>query len=172
MAEQWQSRAAQGFKTFADPVEDTVADCIKRRNAKINGSDQTDASTQPPFKEVSTYACECCTLRESQIDCETTAEYFYAFFLSTAAPHALTDHMLSLLRAVFLIDMSGQKIKVAGKWLREASTVMLAALEALHLANLLVVVETLKKANFRAFSATAGKLVTGVKDCLKGVRNG
>ena len=113
MAEEWQFRTAQVFKTFANPVEDTVLDWIKRRDAKSNGGDTIDAST----------------LRDSLCNRDATAEDFNAF-LSTAAPHALTGANLSRLRATFLIDaydsilQSGQKPQTDREAVREASRVI------------------------------------------------
>ncbi len=90
MAEEWQSRSAQGYKTFADLVEDTVQAWVKRRDARTKGSDKIDPSTQPPSEKTSNYSCACCTLRGSLQDREATAHYFSAFLL-TAAPHTLLE---------------------------------------------------------------------------------
>lgn len=148
MAEEWRFRTAQGFKTFANPVEDTVPDWIKRRDAKGNSSDTIDAST----------------LRDSLCNRDATAEDFNAF-LSTAAPHALTGASLSRLRAIFLIDaydsilQSGQKPQTDREAVREASRVIRAALEALILAKNLVVVEVLENVNLKALSEGASERV-------------
>lgn len=166
MADEWQSRTTQGFKTFADPVEDTVPDWIKRRDAKVSGGDKDDASTQSPSEEVSNYSCPCCTLRISLKERNATTEDFNAF-LSTAAPQALPEEDLSRLRAIFLNDASGltvqpdKNVQVDGKTLRHASHMMLFALEALNLAKRVVVVEVLEKANLEVFGAAAGKRVHG-----------
>ncbi|KAL9066384.1 MAG: hypothetical protein Q9161_007603 [Pseudevernia consocians] len=85
IAEDWQSGTAQGLKTFADPVENTVPVWVKRRNANNDGSDKMDTISQPPSEEVSTYGCACCKLRVSLRDREATTEEVNAF-LSTAAP--------------------------------------------------------------------------------------
>lgn len=149
MAEDWEFRTAQGFKTFANAVEDTVPDWIKRRDAKSNGSDTVDAST----------------LRDSLCDRDASAEDFNAF-LSTAAPHALTGANLSRLRAIFLVDaygsmlQSSQKPQADREAVREASMVIRAALEALHLAKKLVVVEVLEKANLEASDAAPGRRIS------------
>lgn len=174
MAKEWQSRTAQGFKTFADPVEDTTPDWIKRR-------DKDDASTQQPSEEVSNYSCACCTLRVSLSEREATTEDFTAF-LATAAPQALSEEQLSRLRAIFLIDASGsalqpdKRIQVDGNTLQRASHMMLFALEALNLAKKVVVVEVLEKANLEVSGVTAdkhvhggGQLPAGYAKWLKGI---
>lgn len=166
MAHEWQSRKAKGYRTFADPVEDTVPEWIKRRDANINIKDKAENSTQQPSEEASTYSCACCTLRMSLHGRDATAEDFKAF-LSTAAPQALPEESLLRLRAIFLIDASssalepGQIVQVDKQVLRRASVIMIMALEALHFAKKLVVVEVLEKANLEAFGAKAGKRVHG-----------
>lgn len=165
MADEWQSRTAQGFRTFADPIEDTIPDWIKRRDANVSGGDEDDTSTQSPSEEVSNYSCPCCTLRISLKERNATTEDFNAF-LSTAAPQALPVEDLSRLRAIFN-DASGltvqhdKNVQVDGEPLRHASHMMLFALEALNFAKRLVVVEVLEKANLKVFGAAAGKRVHG-----------
>ena len=166
MADEWQSRTAEGFKPFADPVEDTVPDWIKRRDANVSGGDKDDASSQSPSEEVSNCSCPCCTLRISPKDRGATTEDFNAF-LSTAAPQALREEHLSLLRAIFFTDASGstvqpdKNVQVDGKNLRHTSHMMLFALEALKPTKRLVVVEVLEKAHLEVFGAPAGKRVHG-----------
>lgn len=166
MTEVWHSRSAQGCKTFADPVEDSVPAYVKRCNAKANGSDKIDTFIQPPSEKASTYTYAYCILRESLIDREATTEDFNAF-LSIAAPQALPEEGLLHLRAIFLVDASGstlqpdQKIQFEGEALQHDSKLMLMALIALHLAKKLVGVKVLEKANLEAFGAAAGKRIYG-----------
>ena len=176
VADEWQSRTTQGFKTFADPVEETTPDWIKRRDANVSSGDEENASTQSPSEEVSNYSCPCCTLRILLKERNATTEGFNAF-LSTAAPQALPEEDLLRLRAIFLNDASGstvqpdKKIQVDGKTLQHASLMMLFALEALNLAKRIIVVEVLEKANLEVFGTAAGKRVHGGEQLPEGDPN-
>lgn len=97
MVEEWQSCWAQGFKTFVNPVENTVSEQVKRRDAGIEDSEKGESSTQPPAKEVSTYKYRCSTLREMLRDREVMTEDFNAF-LSTDAPTDSQKKALASLR--------------------------------------------------------------------------
>lgn len=113
------------LNTFVNPVENTVPEWVKRRDAEINDSDKGETSTQPPSEEVSTYKCAFSTLRES--------EDFNAFF-STAVPHARSEESFLRLRTIFLINTSGstlqlsQKIQADRQVLRRASELLILAL--------------------------------------------